>query len=374
MSLLLDALKRAEQEKSAKGQGSEAPAQRPAAPALELHPIAPPANARAANDKPSAAATAALAPAPAPKSKRTLWIAAGIVATLAALGAGYVAYSISSLAPRASATIARPAPAPLPTPVAAAASAEPKREAQPERSASLQPLPPAALVAKELPASVAPRKPVRAQAEAVTPAGDSTVQLQRTRAATRVDPDIASGYAALRRGDFDAARERYAAALARDAASVDALLGLATIDARAANRAQAAERYRRILELDPRNATALAGLAALADLSRPDALEAELVADLARHPENASLHFTLGSLHASQGRWSQAQAAFFEAHRLDPANGDIDYNLAVSLDHLGQPRLAASFYRRALDEAKTQSTQFDQAPAARRLAELEGAR
>ena len=47
----------------------------------------------------------------------------------------------------------------------------------------------------------------------------------------------------------------------------------------------------------------------------------------------------------------------------------LDY-LAVSLDHLRQTRLAADYYRRALDAAQGAATQFDPGPVARRLAEL----
>jgi hypothetical protein len=50
------------------------------------------------------------------------------------------------------------------------------------------------------------------------------------------------------------------------------------------------------------------------------------------------------------------------------------HNLAVSLDRMGQPRLAAQMYRRALEAARAQATQFDTAAVERRLAELEAPR
>jgi cytochrome c-type biogenesis protein CcmH/NrfG len=186
----------------------------------------------------------------------------------------------------------------------------------------------------------------------------------------RVPAEVAAGYGALRQGDFAAARRAYHAAIATDPNNVDAHLGLATIAARDSNRAAAADHYRRVLDADPRNPTAIAGMAALADYSRPDALEAQLRGDIARIPDSAALHFTLGNLYAAQARWSEAQGAYFEAHRLDPATADIAYNLAVSLDHLGQRRVAAEFYRRALESAQGRTAQFDPAAAARRLAEL----
>ena len=117
-------------------------------------------------------------------------------------------------------------------------------------------------------------------------------------------------------------------------------------------------------------ATALAGLAALADFSRPEALEAQLRGELARNPDSAALRFTLGNLFSAQARWHEAQGEYYEAHRLDPGNADVLYNLAVALDNLGQARVAAGFYRRALEAAREQGAQFDPAPVARRLAEI----
>jgi Tfp pilus assembly protein PilF len=175
---------------------------------------------------------------------------------------------------------------------------------------------------------------------------------------------------ALRIGDVALARRSYAAAIAADPGNVDAQLGVATIEARSGNRMLAASHYRKALDIDPRNGTALAGLASLADYSQPEGLESHLRADIARDERSPQLRYTLGNLYASQSRWNEAQVEYFEAHRLDPANADILYNLAVSLDHLRQTRLAADYYRRALDAAQGAATQFDPGPVARRLAEL----
>jgi Tfp pilus assembly protein PilF len=197
------------------------------------------------------------------------------------------------------------------------------------------------------------------------------VQLDRTPAPARSVPaGVAAGYEALRLGDLAAARRGYDAAIAADPANVDARLGIATIAAREGNRALAFEHYRRALDLDPRNPTALAGIALLADASRPEALEMQLRTEIARAPESAELVFALGNVYATQSRWTEAQAAYYEAHRLDPGSADIAHNLAVSLDRLGQGRLAAGFYRRALESASGRAAQFDAAAVARRLEEL----
>jgi tetratricopeptide (TPR) repeat protein len=199
----------------------------------------------------------------------------------------------------------------------------------------------------------------------------STPQLRLTQPEkARVPAAIVAGYDALRSGDMPAARRSYAAAVAAEPANVDAHLGLATVEARMGNVSAAASHYRRVLDLDPRNATALAGLASMADLSHPETLEEQLRTDLARYPQSAALHFALGNLYASRGRWEDAQSAFFEALRLEPSSADTLYNLAVAMDHMNQQRLAFEYYGRALEAARMQVAQFDPALVQRRIAEL----
>ena len=74
--------------------------------------------------------------------------------------------------------------------------------------------------------------------------------------------------------------------------------------------------------------------------------------------EAAGTQLALGDTFATQQRWAEAQQAYFQAHGLAPDNPDIAYNLAVALDHLGQRRPAASFYRQALRLAERQPARF----------------
>jgi Tfp pilus assembly protein PilF len=403
VSLLLDALKRAEQEKLARGGGTEPSAPPPVAhaapravaavaavPALELQPLgAAPGGGAARHDAAAHAAQvvfqakAAANAAAAPERKMGMvWATIGAVAVVAIAAGAYVWYSINALTPQATAYPIRSGP-----PRAAPPAAVPEPPVAPAASvavvtptaANLEPAPGTSPVA-------APAPPPAASAKPATPTAASSVEallrdapraappplkLDRTEdAPRRVPAGIAAGYEALRQGDIAAARRNYDSALAADPANVDARLGLATAEARAGNRPAAAHHYRRVLEADPRNAVAQAGLAALSDFARPDALESQLRAQVESQPGSAALRFTLGTLFASQGRWHDAQAEFFEAHRLEPGAADILFNLAVSLDHLGQSRVAADFYARALDAARSQPAQFDPAAASRRLAEI----
>jgi len=368
VSLLLDALKRAEEEKQARppeereGRGPHLVAA--GKPVLELQPVAAEAASPAARS-PSKAAAHAIAPAPSRKRRDILWIAAAAIVFVIVGAAGYVWHSIDQLQPRPAARAARLAPVPAaPAPAAVSAPLAQLAPPSPEpRPAAAPPAPP-------------PATPSSLAARPVAPAVAAPAVLQPGRAAQRprVPAEIQDGYEALRRGDFPKAKRSYTAALANDPASLDALLGLATVEARVDNREAAAALYRRALEIDPRNASALAGLAGLSENARPEVLESRLLRDLAEQPGSAALQFMLGNLYAAQGRWGDAQAAYFEAHRLDPGSADIAYNLAVSLDHLGQGRTAAGFYRKALEAGRGQAAAFDPAAIERRLGELEPAR
>jgi Tfp pilus assembly protein PilF len=365
VSLLLDALKRAERQ-------SEAPS---GAPLVEV--------AEAAAEKGAAQAAPSRLRGklePGRKEPRHARVAAALAAT-----------AIAILGAVASVWHASKAPTPLAgLPAPAAAAPAPSRDSLPPPAAPLPTRPRANK--PELPPPAGSR-PARAAAVAATPAPPSAARWEReqlaaallqeaqaapvpavridaTPQARTVPPEVSRGYEALRAGDHAAARRSYQAALAADIANLDANLGLATAEAQAGNVPAAALLYRKALELDPHNATALAGLALLAEASRPGTAETQLREDITRNPQSAALRFALGNVHAAHRRWSEAQGEYFEAHRLDPSDPDISFNLAVSLDSLGRSALAAGFYRRALDAAQRRPARFEAAAVTRRLAEM----
>lgn len=401
MSLLLDALKRAEQEKlarqgeasndaaSPRGASNFASPSGKVAAALELQPVATggPNGAPRAEEAAHAAQVMFEAKTAADdrRGRGMLWATLGAIAVVVASAAAYVWYQIRVLSPAPVPIVTRRAPPPLPQAAASAAPPPAAPIGEPARATPAQPSAPAPATVTVAPppllaaAPIAPapraEDPVaRLLREAPAANAPRPLELQRSVDAPRVPADVGAGYQALRNGDLGEARRRYEAALAAEPLSVDARLGIATVEARAGNRGLANAHYRRALEADPRNPTALAGLAALADGAAPEAVEAQLREDIARFPDSAGLRFALGSHYAAQGRWGEAQAAFYEAHRIDPTAADIAYNLAVSLDHMGQPKLAADFYRRAVEAARVQPAQFDPAPVRRRIAELSAAR
>jgi tetratricopeptide (TPR) repeat protein len=245
-----------------------------------------------------------------------------------------------------------PAPAPAP-----AVPAIPAKPAPPvAETPLLKPQP------RVLAPAPAPRAPAPAPAES---------EISTRRPVPQVHPKVGSAYAAYQAGDLPTARSDYQQALREEPANRDALLGLAALDVRSGRLEAAEGAYLRLLQADPRDAHAQAALLALrAGRVDPVAAESRVKSMLADNPGAHVLNFTLGNQLAQQGRWAEAQQEYFKAFAAEPDNPDFAYNLAVSLDHLRQPKVALEYYRRALALAKTRGASFDTAAAQARVDQL----
>ncbi len=197
-------------------------------------------------------------------------------------------------------------------------------------------------------------------------------QISRRRGPRRVHKNLVRAFDAFQRGDDGQAMKIYQAVLKREPRNRDAMLGAAAISLRAGATDQAAGYYMEVLRRNPRDGAAQAGLIALQDNLDPISGESRVKELLEHSPGDANLYFSLGNLYAEQGRWPEAQQAYFEAYRLDDANPDYAFNLAVSLDQLAQSRPALVYYRRAEELAGEFPATFDPNVARLRAAELAG--
>ena len=185
-------------------------------------------------------------------------------------------------------------------------------------------------------------------------------------------PALEQAYEALQDNRLDEAQHGYLQVLRGDRHNPDALLGLATVAVRQDKLAEAQSLYRRVLEIDPNDATAQAALVNLKGAGDPGLAESKLKSALAGQPDSAALHFALGNLYAGQQRWSEAQQAYFSAFTNASDNPDYIFNLAVSLDHLHQKKLAAQYYQLAAHAApSTGRVSFDPQLAKKRALELQ---
>lgn len=411
MSLLMDALKRAEttKQEAARAQFGSPPAE--AVDSLSLEPIArDPANGTSSplpdlanyldavdadlastplsTARPAAAQAKAAAPpaaavvrnqetvrnafaakqSPKTKSRLPLWLALGTLGLAAVTIGGYVWYQLNTMSHGSLATNARTLPSPpgsaTPRPSPSAASI--LSPAQPEQAAVGSPQ------SAETPL-FAPRNappPSRMPAAYDEASSGTPIRLIRTR--PEPDANLARGHGSLQRGETELARRDFEQALQRDPNNTDALLALAAIAHRQGRPADAENLRQQALVANPSDpavqAAALNGPSAEAD---PQTTESRLKTLLSSQPDSAPLNFALGNLYSRQNRWPEAQQVYFNAVAADGDNPDYLFNLAVSLDHLRQNRLAAQHYRLAIDASTKRPAAFDRNKIEKRLGELQ---
>ncbi|MDP2399186.1 MAG: tetratricopeptide repeat protein [Burkholderiales bacterium] len=300
-------------------------------------------------------------------------MALGLVAGLIALGfAIYVYLQITN----PGLFIRKPPAAPQPAPLSGLPQPAPSVQAPIAIGTVVAPASPAdaAAATPRVQTEAPPRQPIPAApvAAPTRPAGPPTdrIQISSGSAEPQVDNRLVQAYTALQSGKTDAARQFYGDVSRSDPRNINALLGLAAIAQQEGRTDEASRLYMNVLDLEPRNAYAQTGLIGMMGRADPLASESRLKQLIARNA-SAPLYFTLGNLYGDQARWAEAQQAYFQAHQLEVGNPDYTYNLAVSLEHIGQPRLAVNFYRQAVDQAQARGRAgFNLAQAQDRIRQL----
>jgi Flp pilus assembly protein TadD len=360
MSLLLDARKKSQQALSAQaGEGSHSGHE------LGLQPRTDSASRSASHDAPSPDNKTRItgqnlfnAKSHAPSLafagiNRNLLIALGGTVLFLAAGAGYVWYVISpgSVQPPRSmpaAPLAKPAPATTPL----------QNNLIPE-------------IVSPKPANIPkPAQAKKPSANTTSPRAHKNNPMHIEQHQDEpIDPLLNNAYHSYRSGKFEQAQQLYREVLKLDSSNTDALLGLAVIAQRLGEDNLAAHYYAKVMALDPRNAVANAGMSAL---TTDDNRESRLKTLLNEQQNSSSLHFALGNYYAGQARWGEAQLAYSNAYKLEPGNAELAFNLAVSLDRLGQKKSAAEYYQRALQLDPEHHSSFDYAKISQRIEELTG--
>ena len=360
MSLLLDARKKSQQAQSSNSRdashlGHEL--------GLEPHPTSPSLPVSSAASSPEAATSNintrmsgqnlfnAKSRAPSFSLNginRNLLIALGGTILLLTTGAGYVWYVISPGNTQLLRPIKIPTVAPLKQPMLAATTQQ------------NNPAPEIVRPQVVFPKDAGTKKPARSvKPEIKSPhaRGNDPVHIEQHREEP-IDPLLNSAFLAYRSGKYEQAQQQYRQALSIDSSNTDALLGLAVIAQRRGEENMAAHYYAQVMALDPRNAVANAGMSTLTTGGNR---ESRLKILLNEQQDSSSLHFALGNFYAEQARWSEAQQAYFNAYRLEPDNAELAFNLAVSLERLGQKKSAVQYYQRALQLDPENHAGFDHA-------------
>ncbi len=279
-----------------------------------------------------------------------------------------------SAQPAAPPVAAAPAPGPAAAPVAATVTPPAGTQLAPATPAAAAPAATVPAPATTATARAAARPEARdtAAARPAAPAGAARREGDITIKPARVqtDPVLEGAYKAFNAGDLARARDGYQQALRDNPDSRDALLGLAAVEMQSKHYDAAESIYARLLELDPRDAYAQAGLMGLKGQIDPLSAESRVKSMIAAQPDASFLQFTLGNQYAAQGRWAEAQQAYFRAYSGDPEHPDFAYNLAVSLDKLHQVKPALEYYRRALALSESHPVTFDVAQVNKRVSQL----
>ncbi len=202
----------------------------------------------------------------------------------------------------------------------------------------------------------------------------ASISVTKSTPAPSVNPALMSAYEAYNAGNDVEAQKLYKQVLKSDIRNVDALLGLGAIASRQDRVADANGWYGKVLEVDPRNSIAKTAMLDSSLMSNPSpgnelSSETSLKNMLAKQPDDANLHVALGNLYAEQNQWAAAQQAYFEAYSLNKTT-DNAYNLAVSLDQMGKPKLALPYYIRALEQA-TDAGNIDKAALQARISAIQ---
>ena len=168
---------------------------------------------------------------------------------------------------------------------------------------------------------------------------------------------------------MDTAVKNYRNALNKDPKNRDALLGLAAIAQEQGQDEISVQYYRRVLALDPRDPVAQGAMASFGSTD-PSLKESHLKQLISQQPDSSALNFALGNQYADQARWAEAQQAYFNALAIEPNNALFAFNVAISLDHIGQRNAAVQYYRQALQFDTSGKSGFSRDKAQQRINQL----
>lgn len=201
------------------------------------------------------------------------------------------------------------------------------------------------------------------------PAGMSARQ-QYEAAQYQAQMQVRGGYIDFHSGYYQAAERHYRRALDLDPDNKDAHLGLAGLAQISGDLPEALFRFNHVLQDWPNDEIARAGLTSLHQGQNGVALETELKLLLEKHPDSPHLAFVLGNVYAQRSTWQAAQKYYFMAWSGDSDNMNYLYNLAISLDHLGEQAAAIQFYEKLLAGKPSKSTLFSTQAVQQRLSHL----
>ncbi len=197
----------------------------------------------------------------------------------------------------------------------------------------------------------------------------ASINVTKSQSQNSINPILMGAFEAYNAGKDAQALKLYKQVLQRDVRNVDALLGLGAIAQRQGRLADANGWYAKVLEVEPKNSIAMTSILDSQPQNDVASTESRIKNMLAKQPNDANLHASLGNFYAEANQWPAAQQAYFDAYRLN-ASADNALNLAVSLDQMGKPKLALPYYQQALALAQSGNSNIDKATLEARIAAI----
>lgn len=182
---------------------------------------------------------------------------------------------------------------------------------------------------------------------------------------------LTNAYRMYEERNYSAAKNQYAEILQTQPNNYDALLGFATTTQALGDNKLAEQYYNILIDRYPRDTYSQAGLLSLLGSYDFSARTSKIKSFIKSSPNTAYFHFLLGENYAKNHLWGDAQAALFDAVRLDKNNPDYNFNLAVSLDQLNKHDVALNYYQNAISLASTRPANFDLNQARIRAGQLQ---
>jgi len=173
------------------------------------------------------------------------------------------------------------------------------------------------------------------------------LQITSNSRITEKDQWLAEAYAAYQAGDDKTALQKYSQVLEIDKTNRNALLARAAIAIQNGNAAAAIKDYQQLLLSNPKDSLAMSSMISVANVS-PQQSESQLKLMIREEPESPYLNFVLANVYGAQNRWQEAQNLYFKALQNNPKDPNYAYNLAVSLEHIAKPKVAITYYERAI--------------------------
>ncbi|MBD3821034.1 MAG: tetratricopeptide repeat protein [Thiotrichales bacterium] len=182
---------------------------------------------------------------------------------------------------------------------------------------------------------------------------------------------VSMAFKAYQRSDWQTARRYYQQAYEEEPNSLPALFGLGAVAVQLGEQNKAVGYYQKVLVLEPGNQLAQKAILSIQSLENSNQQTIDELKSMEEaSPDDPEITFALGNAYAKRKDWVTAQSYYFKAYQHNSSQPIYVLNLAVSLDHLGEYRLAKQYYDEALSKASGSSLAFNTDSIKKRLVVL----